>query len=365
VQAVISDKKVPVPDTQDPTIVAFYNPGILSATDYYPFGMVMPGRSVDTEKYRYGFNGQQKDDEIAHNESSGSHNFAEFWMYDTRTARRWNLDPIFEYSKSQYCTFRGNPIINVDIRGDSPDSYCENCPKNDVDKELNEIVIEAKGPSRFRRFIKNIGLSLKGSYENVEEFFTQTSVFIAGFGNAVVSNNLLGAGRGNPEDFGKYANTARAGQTAGDVLSIVQGGAEIFVGGSTELVAVALDATGVGAIVGVPLNVAGFAIASHGLTVFSVATANIIEDRILKTNDSMHGNPSSGGSKGGGNYKPLKSNEAANKYARSKGYKDAHDLKRSHVGKGNESKFDIEVDSKTGRGRLISKDGEITVDIIE
>lgn len=119
VQAVISDKKVPVPDAQDPTIVAFYNPGILSATDYYPFGMVMPNRSVDTEKYRYGFNGQQKDDEIAHNESSGSHNFAEFWMYDTRTARRWNLDPKPHPSISMYGCFNSNPILFSDPFGDT------------------------------------------------------------------------------------------------------------------------------------------------------------------------------------------------------------------------------------------------------
>jgi hypothetical protein len=120
VQAVISDKKIPVPDTQDPTIVAFYNPGIIAATDYYPFGMVISNRSVDTEKYRYGFNGQQKDDEIAHNESSGSHNFAEFWMYDTRTARRWNLDPKPQISISDYATFANSPILLEDPLGDKP-----------------------------------------------------------------------------------------------------------------------------------------------------------------------------------------------------------------------------------------------------
>lgn len=36
-----------------------------SATDYYPFGMVMPGRTYSTDNYRYGFNGEEKDNEVS------------------------------------------------------------------------------------------------------------------------------------------------------------------------------------------------------------------------------------------------------------------------------------------------------------
>ena len=35
--------------------------------DYYPFGMQMPGRTHSAGDYRYGFGGQEKDDEIAEN----------------------------------------------------------------------------------------------------------------------------------------------------------------------------------------------------------------------------------------------------------------------------------------------------------
>jgi len=48
--------------------------------------------------------------------------------------------------------------------------------------------------------------------------------------------------------------------------------------------------------------------------------------------------------------------------ARNGGYKDAHDLKKAHV-KGNESKFDIQVDAQSGKGRLISKDGRTIIPI--
>jgi hypothetical protein len=44
----------------------------------------------DKDRYRFGFNGQEKVNEIA---GVGNHNTAEFWEYDTRLGRRWNLDP--------------------------------------------------------------------------------------------------------------------------------------------------------------------------------------------------------------------------------------------------------------------------------
>jgi hypothetical protein len=42
----------------------FYSPIVLSAQDYYPFGMLMPGRSFSSEDYRFWFNGMEKDDEV-------------------------------------------------------------------------------------------------------------------------------------------------------------------------------------------------------------------------------------------------------------------------------------------------------------
>jgi hypothetical protein len=37
---------------------------VLSAQDDYPFGSLMPGRSYNANGYRFGFNGQKKDDEV-------------------------------------------------------------------------------------------------------------------------------------------------------------------------------------------------------------------------------------------------------------------------------------------------------------
>ena len=81
-----------------------------------PFGSPMDGRTFSSEKYRFGFNGQERDDEVA---GAGNTNTAMFWEYDTRLGRRWNLDPKPNPSISDYACFANNPIMNVDILGDS------------------------------------------------------------------------------------------------------------------------------------------------------------------------------------------------------------------------------------------------------
>jgi Ca2+-binding RTX toxin-like protein len=67
------------------------------------------------EGYRFGFNGQEKVDEIA---GVGNHNTALFWEYDTRLGRRWNVDPIKKEYESVYSCFSDNPIHYHDILGD-------------------------------------------------------------------------------------------------------------------------------------------------------------------------------------------------------------------------------------------------------
>jgi hypothetical protein len=65
--------------------------------------------------YLFGFNGQEKDDELA---GAGNTNTAMFWEYDTRLGRRWNLDPVVKEEESPYLCFSGNPILISDPNGD-------------------------------------------------------------------------------------------------------------------------------------------------------------------------------------------------------------------------------------------------------
>jgi len=50
---------------------------------------------ASAEQYRYGYNGQEKDDDILAGLLG-----AEYWEYDSRLGRRWNIDP------------KSNPAIN-------------------------------------------------------------------------------------------------------------------------------------------------------------------------------------------------------------------------------------------------------------
>ena len=69
------------------------------------------------DRYRFGFNGQEKVNEIA---GVGNHNTAEFWEYDTRLGRRWEIDPRFKeiLNQSPYSVNHSNPIVNTDKKGD-------------------------------------------------------------------------------------------------------------------------------------------------------------------------------------------------------------------------------------------------------
>ncbi|PSL34430.1 hypothetical protein, partial [Chitinophaga ginsengisoli] len=71
VLATVSDRKV--------LIGQAYKFDLLSANEYYPFGMQMPGRGYNAGGYRYGFNGQEHSSELGDNNYT-----AQFWEYDSR-----------------------------------------------------------------------------------------------------------------------------------------------------------------------------------------------------------------------------------------------------------------------------------------
>jgi len=117
VLSVVSDRKIAVETTTGSNTISHYKPEILSATDFYPFGMPMGGsRSFQSSTgYRYGMNGQEKVDEIS---GDGNHYTAEYWEYDTRLGRRWNIDPVTKYWRSSYDAFDNCPIWKIDPNGD-------------------------------------------------------------------------------------------------------------------------------------------------------------------------------------------------------------------------------------------------------
>ena len=95
--------------------------------------MLLPKRHGAVDSYRYGFQGQEKDDEI--NGVEGSSYTADFWQYDSRLGRRWNPDPIVKAHESPYATFKNNPNYYVDPMGLNGEVK--------VDKENKKITVSA------------------------------------------------------------------------------------------------------------------------------------------------------------------------------------------------------------------------------
>ena len=96
-------------------VIAGYTPVVVSASDYYSFGMQQPGRTVSASGYRYDFNGKEKETELNENITT-----AQFWEYDSRIGRRWNMDPVVDRSTSPFSAMRNSPIFHADPSGAKP-----------------------------------------------------------------------------------------------------------------------------------------------------------------------------------------------------------------------------------------------------
>jgi RHS repeat-associated protein len=95
-----------------------YQADVVSAQDYYPFGMQMPDRNfAGTRSYRYGFNGKELD------KNMGGNNYDYgFRIYNPQIGRFLSIDPLtkkFPYYSPYH--FAGNtPIWANDIDGKEP-----------------------------------------------------------------------------------------------------------------------------------------------------------------------------------------------------------------------------------------------------
>ncbi len=89
---------------------------LIYPNDYYPFGMMMVGRSFSSEGYRFGFNGKENDPELLINDETYDYGMR---MTSSRFGRFFSIDPLYQtypwYSTYQ---FAGNkPIKYIDLDG--------------------------------------------------------------------------------------------------------------------------------------------------------------------------------------------------------------------------------------------------------
>jgi RHS repeat-associated protein len=113
VLTVISDKKTAI---FTGTTFNYFAAERISATDYSPFGAPLASRTWQASEYRFGFNGQEKEAEVA---ELGNIISADYWLYESRLGRRWNVDPKPNPCFSSYSCFANNPISFSDPYGDT------------------------------------------------------------------------------------------------------------------------------------------------------------------------------------------------------------------------------------------------------
>ena len=79
--------------------------------------MLVPGRHYNSEKYRFAFQGQEKDDEIKG--STGTSYAYKYRMHDPRTGRFWSIDPLTKkYPWNSPFAFSENRVIDgVELEG--------------------------------------------------------------------------------------------------------------------------------------------------------------------------------------------------------------------------------------------------------
>lgn len=119
---VVTDRKLPEESTPNPGTVDHFLANVISYSDYYPYGMLMPNRHSSSESYRYGFQGQEMDDEIKGEGNSVNYKYR---MHDPRVGRFFAVDPLMTKfpMMSPYVAFINNPIAFVDplgLEGEKP-----------------------------------------------------------------------------------------------------------------------------------------------------------------------------------------------------------------------------------------------------
>ena len=115
----VSDRKLPVENTfvGGSGTVNFYQADVKSHQEYFPYGMVLPGRSgSEGDNYRFGFQGQEVDDEVKGENNSVNYKYR---MHDPRIGRFFAVDPLTsKYPHYSPYQFSGNKVIQfVELEG--------------------------------------------------------------------------------------------------------------------------------------------------------------------------------------------------------------------------------------------------------
>lgn len=136
VLATVSDKRFGKDGNSD-GFIDYYTSEVVNANDYYPFGMMMPGRkySAANTQYRYGFNGKELDKEVS---ATTTYDYG-FRIYSPALGKFLSVDPLTkkfpELTPYQFAS--NSPIWNIDLDGLEGSRYTD--PKQILYKAGGDI----------------------------------------------------------------------------------------------------------------------------------------------------------------------------------------------------------------------------------
>ena len=115
VLAVVSDKPIEADGNADNLIDGLLA-DVVSFSDYYPYGAQLPGRFGNSADYRYGFQGQEVDNELKGDGNSVNYKYR---MHDPRIGRFFAVDPLApHYAHYTPYSFSGNRVVAfVELEG--------------------------------------------------------------------------------------------------------------------------------------------------------------------------------------------------------------------------------------------------------
>jgi len=209
VLSVVTDKKIP---NFTGSSLNYFNADIIAYNDYYPFGMLLPGRHANTSDYRYGFQGQELDNELKG--EGNSLNF-KYRMHDPRVGRFFATDPLernFAWN-SPYVFSENQVILFIEFEGAEKSwSYIweEEIKKpfselfsregwRKIKEDVNQTLVESK----HKKYAKPEGA--------VENTVFLTGQIIAGFHPAIAANNIHSGITTGKDSFGNEVSNTDTG----------------------------------------------------------------------------------------------------------------------------------------------------------
>lgn len=144
--------------------------------------MPQPGRGYQqtaTSKYKFGYQGSEKDDDIG---GKGNYFTTEFREGDTRLMRWWSPDPKGDLQpwQSPYNYMDGNPVLNNDPDGDNPPGIGYS----------NPMYVVAEG---FRQYFQAAGTIADKAFVSVSTTFSKIMKKVEGsigLGTATVTSSV-------------------------------------------------------------------------------------------------------------------------------------------------------------------------------